>query len=405
MHSGQCRAWDSRARFVFVLAGAQSGKTSWGPWWLLREIAERGPGDYLAVTATYDLFKLKMLPALRDCFEDRAGWGTYRPSERVIDLSDPATGKRGWARIILRSASSGGGLESTTAKAAWLDECGQEAFTLETWEAVLRRLSLNRGRVLGTTTPYNLGWLKREVHDRWERGDPSYEVVRFASTANPAFPVEEFERARATMPAWRFALFYKGEFTRPPGLVFDCFDERVHVVEAPDPADGRPQWIGIDFGAVHTACIQLDEDPASGRFTVVAESLRGGMTTAQHASLILGELGGARPAGCFGGAPGEDQARRDFTAAGLAVQRPPIADVESGIDRITELLRTGKLVVGRNCTGLLEELRGYRRTCSDDGSVGDAIQDRNRFHRIDALRYAVAGITGGRPGVVRGFWR
>src|SRR5205814_10640183 len=102
--------------------------------------------------------------------------------------------------------ASGGGLESATAKAALLDEAGQDSFGVEDWEAVLRRLSLSQGRVFLGTTPYNLGWLKSEIYDRWTAGDTAYEVIQFASTQNPAFPPAEYERAKATMPAWRFAM-------------------------------------------------------------------------------------------------------------------------------------------------------------------------------------------------------
>jgi len=68
LHEGQTRAWDSERRFVFVIAGTQGGKTSFGPWWLWREIKECGEGDYLVVTATYDLFKLKLLPEMQRVF-------------------------------------------------------------------------------------------------------------------------------------------------------------------------------------------------------------------------------------------------------------------------------------------------------------------------------------------------
>lgn len=69
LHPGQERAMNSEKRFVFMLSGTQGGKTSLGPWWLAREIETRGQGDYLAVTANYDLFKLKMLPEMLKVFE------------------------------------------------------------------------------------------------------------------------------------------------------------------------------------------------------------------------------------------------------------------------------------------------------------------------------------------------
>jgi phage terminase large subunit-like protein len=166
-HRGQKAAQHSRARFPLVLAGTQAGKTCWGPIWLSSEIEACGPGDYLAATATYDLFKLKMLPEMLNWFVHLAGWGRYSPSERLIVNHADDT------RIILRSANAPGGLESATAKAAWLDECGQDSFRLEAWEAVQRRLALNQGRALMTTTPYSLGWLKQQVYDRWRSREPS----------------------------------------------------------------------------------------------------------------------------------------------------------------------------------------------------------------------------------------
>lgn len=214
-HPGQWSAWDSRRRFVGVLAGTQGGKTSWGPWWLHREIYDpavgRGAGDYLAVTATFDLFKLKMLPALRQVFEDVTRCGRYWPSARVMELADPEGrywARRAddpmWGRIILRSADSPGGLESASARGAWLDEAGQDRFTLDAWRAVTRRLALSLGRCLITTTLYNFGWLKTEFYDRWKGGDPEYDVVHFDSTVNPSFPASEWGRARETMPSWLF---------------------------------------------------------------------------------------------------------------------------------------------------------------------------------------------------------
>jgi len=70
----------SMARFVFMISGAQGGKTVSGPPWLFEEIKRRGPGDYLAVTSNYGLFKLKMLPSLMNYFDDILHIGKYWPA-------------------------------------------------------------------------------------------------------------------------------------------------------------------------------------------------------------------------------------------------------------------------------------------------------------------------------------
>lgn len=71
-------------------------------------------------------------------------------------------------------------------RAAHGDEIGQNSVSLEVWETVRRRLAFYEGRFLGTTTPYNLGWLKQHVVDPFLRGVATgLRVVGFPSTANP----------------------------------------------------------------------------------------------------------------------------------------------------------------------------------------------------------------------------
>ena len=97
LHPGQTELWNSTARFTFVTAGLQSGKTSCLPWVLFREIMGfggyegKGPGDFLAVTASFDLFKLKFLPELKKVFCDVLGIGRYWGGDRVIEIKNPET--------------------------------------------------------------------------------------------------------------------------------------------------------------------------------------------------------------------------------------------------------------------------------------------------------------------------
>lgn len=351
-----------------------------------REIERGGPGDYLAVTATYDLFKLKMLPEMRNVFCNLLHWGSYEASDRVIRSHDGKT------RIILRSANAPGGLESATAKAAWLDECGQSDFRIDSWEAVQRRLSLSQGRVLGTTTPYNLGWLKTEVFDRWRAGDPDYEVVQFNSVENPAFPRDEYDRAKATLPAWKFAMFYNGEFSRPAGMIYEDFDEAVHLVDPMTLPAEWPRYVGIDFGAVHTALVWIAEDVERRAYYVYRESLEGGKSTEEHATGALAYAAHERVVGWYGGAKSESQQRMDWGAAGVGISEPPVADVEGGIDRVVALLKTRRLFVFRTCAGLRDEFGTYARELGPDGQATEKIKDKETFHRLDALRYVVAGM-------------
>lgn len=391
-HAGQARAWRSKRRFVFILAGTQGGKTSFGPLWLYNEIQTKGPGDYLAVTATYDLFKLKMLPEFLRLFHETLHLGNWSASERVYTFRDQPT------RVILRSAANPESLESATAKAAWLDECGQDQFRLEAWEAILRRLSLHQGRVLGGTTLYNLGWVKQQVYDRCRAGDPDYAVVQFESILNPAFPRAEYERAQRSLPAWKFAMQYKGTFARPAGLIYSDFidayrEEGGHKVRPFTIPPEWPRYVGVDFGAVNTATVWLAEDPTANVYYLYRESLEGGKTTGEHAAAVTIAAQGVNLASLYGGAKSETQQRMDWGAAGVSLQAPPIPDVEAGLDRVIALFKLSRLYVFDKCAGVLDELGTYSRVVGEDGQPTQKIADKESFHRLDALRYVVGGIT------------
>lgn len=399
-HEGQQRTWDSEGRFVLMLSGTQGGKTSFGPWWLWREVQERGSGDYLAATTNFDMFKLKMLPELKKCFVDILGIGRYWPGIRVIELMDPGTGKflakqaddPMWGRVILRSAEAPGGMESATAKAAWLDEVGQDEWDVTIWEAILRRLSLAQGRVLGTTTVYNSGWLKSEWYDKFIEGDGLYDVIQFDSTVNPLFPKDEFDRAKATMPDWRFGMFYEGRFTKPQGLIYKDFTDGMLFDYVPGMFPvGHPYryYLPVDFGGANTATLYIFEDvkETPSRFYIFEEHLEGGKAASDHVALARERMVQGARFTVMGGAKSEGQQRLDWGAAGMKVEEPRVYDVESGIDAVTELLKTDRIRVARKLAGLRHEFNTYKRKTLDDGTVLELIDDKAKFHRLDALRY------------------
>lgn len=393
--------WRSHRRFVAMIAGSQSGKTSFGPLWLWREIEDCGPGDYLAVTSTFPLLKLKMLPEFLRLFEQTLKLGTWHGSDRVFTFHDGET------RVIFGTASHPESLESATGKGGWLDEAGQDDFRLESWEAINRRVTLHHGRLLLTTTPYNLGWLKQQVYDRWQAGDEDYDVIQFASTANPAFPTDEYERLRRTLPAHKFQMFHQGLLSRPAGLIYGDFtdayrEEGGHKVHPFTIPPEWPRYGGLDFGGVNTARLMVAKDPAANVFYLYSESLDGGKTTAEHAAASQLLADGTNMIGWFGGSGSEDQHRRDWTAAGIYVQEPPLSTlpgtnrdgiVETGIDRVIALFKAQRLYVFDACRGVLDELGTYRRELDPQTQEPTKkIKDKASFHRLDALRYLCQGL-------------
>jgi hypothetical protein len=400
LHPGQARAWRSTRRFVTVCAGSQGGKTAFGPPWLYREIQQRGPGDYLVAAPTFPLLSLKLLPEFKRFFEDKGRFGTYTGSPVKVFRFSREGARRTFGettdtptQVFFGHAQDPDSLESATAKGAWLDEAGQKKFRHGSWQAILRRLSIHQGRVLTTTTPYSaFGWFKTELHDRAKAGDPDYDWIRFESRMNPSFPAEEWERARRTLPAWKFDLMYRGILTRPAGMIYDCFTDE-HITPAfPIPSDWR-RWMGVDFGGVNTAAVYLAEEPGTGRFFAYRDYTAPDRTAGQHARAMLEGEPGIPTA--YGGAGSEGQWRKEFRAGGLPIKKPVVPDVEVGIDRVYGLINSGNLIVLDSCTRLINDLTTYARKLDDDDQPTDEIEDKNAYHFADALRYIGSRLNGG----------
>ncbi len=390
-HPGQSRTWDSEKRFVFMLAGTQGGKTVFGPHWLHREIVNRGEGDYLAITATYPLLKLKMLPEFLYVFDTLFHLGTFNVSDKVFQFHKNKT------RVIFGSAQNPESIESATAKAAWLDEVGQKQFKRDSWDAIIRRLSLAQGRILGTTTLYGYGWLKNEVYDRWTAGDPEFDVIQFASTMNPAFPEAEYHRAMRTLPSWKVSLFYKGEYAKPAGMIYDAFNEDLCKIPRFALNPDWPRYVGADFGGVNTAAMWYALDLGTNFLYAYREYKKGQMTVVEHAKEWLRLSEGERVVDWRGGSNSEEQWRAEFRAAGIPMRAPTVTNVEVGIDRVYGLHKQNRLYVFDDLVGYLDEKGSYSRELDDNNEPTEKIADKEEYHRLDAERYILSEIVQGPP--------
>lgn len=353
---------------------------------------------------------LKMLPAFKRLFEERLRLGRLITSPTPRFTFSPGGAARWFGaapdeptNVYFAHAQDPDSLESATAKAAWLDEAGQKKFRLGSFEAVERRLSINQGRILITTTPYDWGWLKQRVYDPWQASSgthPGIDVIQFESIENPAFPRAEWDRARLALPTWKFDLFYRARFSRPAGLIYDSFDPVAHIVPrfALPPPVIWPRYLGLDFGGIHTAGILFAEEPETGKLYAYREYLPLVQRTAKEhvAALLAGEVG--LPV-AVGGSKSEGQWRAEFAAAGLPVREPDVTgadSVEVGIDRVYGAFRRGEVLVFSDLARLLDELASYSREVDDAGEVMEKIADKDSYHLLDATRYVLGWVR--RPG-------
>jgi hypothetical protein len=423
LHPGQRRALSSDKRIVLVLAGWQSGKTEIGPPWLYREMMRNGPGDYLIASPTFPLMTKKVLPVFQRFFERLLKLGKFVGGKNIFTFSDAGC-MRLWGhvpddppRVLFGHAGDPDSLESATVKAAWLDECGQKGFRLGSYEAVLGRLAISRGRLLLTSRPYDLGWMKQLLWDPWEaakRDHPDIEIVNFKSIENPAFSREEYLRAKREMPAWKFLMAYDGLFTRPAGLIYTSFDETRHKVPRFEIPELWSRYIGLDFGGVNTAAVfyaaEQIEGKKTGRLIAYREYKAGERSAAEHIYHLM--KGEPRIPQCVGGSKSEGQWRLEFTKGGvvngkhvpgLPIHSPNVTTgaeesiVEVGINRVFGAHAKGEILVFSDLAGYLDEKLSYSRELDEMGEPTEKIDAKDTYHFMDAERYVIGNLKAPQP--------
>jgi len=277
--------------------------------------------------------------------------GTFKRGDLVYEV-------RNGARIHFGSCDNPESLEGVHPLAAHGDEIGQTSVGSDVWETVRRRLGFQEGRFLGTTTPYNVGWLKQQIVDPWSEGNaPDTRVISFPSSANPMYPREELELLKRTLPRWKYDMFYGGLFAHAEGLIFPIFDAARHI-ETPFAIPSTwNRYAGGDFGLVHpTAALFGALDPRPYPDDVLhlyAEYRQAERSTPEHVRDIKARAGGKLKKMLAD--PRSVQLIADYRAAGL-----PIEGASAGPGSVKATIQEVYTRLTENASDGLPRLRVFR---------------------------------------------
>ena len=438
LHDGQRCAWElDRDSYdvIAIIAGKQGGKSTFGLPAFYREIQLCGPGHYCLTGPSYVVLNKRMIPDIKQDLVER-GWAVYNENkheivftelgmlafygtsdrhtlyERFKFVSEDGTVERksefkSKVTIFVIEASDPKKLEAGTYKAALAEEWGSTDVREQAFDNLVNgRLVRYRGKCIIVTTPYDVNWLKYRIFDACEEagapeGSPEYlvgidrknrtAVVRFESWMNPTFGRDKFDQIRASgMPEWYFDMMYRGIFTRPTGMIFDCFDRGRHLtsVGIGQIPYSAPRIWGMDFGPLNMAAVKVAilHDGVKPRAVVYmsyhpAQKLE----TADHVQRI--KSGENAPICKGGNATSEDGWRKDFGNHGLYIGKPKEPNHEVRIQVLYSLLQRGDLLIYNRLEELIREIETYKRVVNNEGNVTDEIKDKAGFHRLDALLY------------------
>lgn len=198
--------------------------------------------------------------------------------------------------------------------------------------------------------------------------------------------------ALGKMTGARLLRLFHGLWASPEGAIYDVFDDAKHRVTGFKPPHQWPRFVGIDPAGAYRSAVWLAYDPQSQVLNAYRELLVPyGSTVATFVEQIKKLSHGETIFAWVCGAKSERDWRVEFEGAGLPVVEPPITDVWVGIDRVYDLLRDFALVVHDDCTNLLSEIGEYSRVQDKrTGEFVDKIDQKDKYHGLDALRYIVA---------------
>ena len=128
----------------------------------------------------------------------------------------------------------------------------------ESWWALYPATSVERGRIILTSTPHGRNWFW-EVFQRGADGsDPDYAAWRFRSIENPHFTDGEWAFARRALPADWFAQEYEAQFLANEARVFRGLELCL------EPAEGLDRGHGPEAGLPGTCTGSPERSEGSG---------------------------------------------------------------------------------------------------------------------------------------------
>lgn len=259
------------------------------------------------------------------------------------------------------------------------------------------RILDRKGMIFGTMTPLKgLTWIYNEIYLNKNKDDEVwYQQMEWAD--NPFLDKDEVMAMTKSLSSDELESRRYGNFMQSGGLVYNEFDENVHVIE---PFDVPKEWqdiISIDPGLNNPLSAHWYAEDFDGNIYVIAEHFDKGKDVAYHAKKIKeisSFLGWHTTNGKLVALIDSAATQRTLASSKSVVElfyendilvNPKVnKDMFSGINVVKRFLKDGEgkahLFIFKNCVNLIEELKSY---WWGDGDLPIKKDD----HCLDEMRY------------------
>lgn len=338
--------------------------------------------NFLVTAPTYKIMRQSTYPSfMKWCGMD----GVYNKKDDIFQIRDGGT-------IYFRSMTDPDSIVGMTdVYFVWMDECG--LYSLYAWENIQGRAAFKQAQIIGTTSPYSLNWIYKEIirpKQKEPNARPDVELIQAKSNENPYFPMEYYEQKRKTMDPKRFRMMFGGEWEKMEGLVYDCFDEELNTCDDFYFPAGTKFYCGIDWGYTNPFALVLRAITPDGNHYQVSEIYRSGLTISEIGKLI-GKLKIHWPIEMCYCDPSNPQNIEELNRLGISAVGAN-NDIRYGIDCHYDLIRSRRYKVFKNYNRFtLDEYEAYHYPTEDDVEADKDIKEvmpvKQDDHAMDANRY------------------
>lgn len=394
-HAKQLEAIRAAERFIVMVAGVQSGKTSGAAivfWkrireWVAGHPAQEGQGrgffwmiapNAIVGEVMCERFELYAPP----------GWIVGREGQK----GDRTWTLRDGSRVQFRSGEHADKLVARTLDGFWLDE-----FTLlksDVWlTSVRQRLAATGGWGVFSGTPRGRNWawehIWRRTDPKDDAYDPQFRGFTWHSIENPMVSRDEVEAARRQLPRAMFEREWQASWEAFKGQVYEGWGDHliVDAVHSLPLPRGTVTVMGVDWGFASQGFVVVARKLPGGIWEVVEEVAEAGKLPAWwHAKIA--ELWTKHRVHRIWCDP-EDAGRiATLQDDGLPVMGAA-NDKRDGIREVAAVVTQQVIRIHRRCTTLMSQMAGYRWKENKGKTESTEEPVKENDHGPDALRYAI----------------
>lgn len=394
LHDKQADVEECQSRYRVLVAGRRFGKTTLAIVELVKAALFQNGAFLWYVAPSYRQAKMIAWKMLKEMLvkifpvQDRP---RFNESELSASFNNGSI-------IELRGADNEDSLRGVGLDGMVIDEFASIYDNWSVWHEVLRpALTDKRGWVLFIGTPKG----KDSFYDlflRGQRGDEGYTSWQFKTLDNPFIAEEEIEEAKENTPERYFRQEYEASFEDFVGLIYPEFG-KAHIVEPFYIPNIYPKTGAIDPAISGTTGVLKSAIDEEGNVIIYAEYYKVDTRVSVVSEAIR-----------------EDDVdwlidpsslRKDIVKEGKLYSlhdeyidydiraRTAESDVDSGINRVGEYFKNGRIKIFSTCKNLIWELERYHWAEQRESIKGKTrpLPFKSQDHLVDCLRYLIMART------------